>query len=384
MQAQSLPLLYVQDRAGVDVGYLKEEIEFVRFVGYRSAADVVLTLTSRSTGPGGVEYLFAFRGRGRFAGLDLDLTWVAGPTISTAQRNEGLIGVLLRGLVPYVAQTDAGDFVTVNYEPEGRELNGLRDAWNYWVFEASAEGSADGEEYHYEYGFEAAFEARRVTERDRLELEPNIGLADERDFDEEGEVEYRRVVRTYALEGMYGRMLNRHVAVGVRASAANDEHSNLLVSARAGPVVELSLFQYREHRHRDVRLTCSLAGIRNDYYDTTVFGVTSEFLVRSEIASRVNFTQEWGEVGLSATWGNYLHDFGLNRVTIGTDVSVELGAGFEFGFKGKYAFIHDQVAVREDPEEEYEKPTDFSYSASVGLTYTFGSVYSDVVNPAFD
>jgi len=63
---------------------------------------------------------------------------------------------------------------------------------------------------------------------------------------------------------------------------------------------------------------------------------------------------------------------------------LELGSGFGLELEGNYAFIHDQIALRADPEEEYEEPTGYSYEASIGLFYNFGSIYSDIVNPAFD
>ena len=392
VQAHSLPLVYVQDRAGVDLDYFKEEIEFVRFVEERSAADVVLTLTSQSTGSGGIEYLLALRGRERFEGLDQDFAWAAGPTASTEERYDGLTEVLMRGLVPYVAQTDAGEFVFVEYDPEEDEdeFEETPDPWNNWVFEAGVEGSADGEEHSYEYGFEAVFEAARVTEYDKLMLSSSASLAEEYEAEEEEEGEeeeeevYREVFREFALDAQYSWLLGQHLAAGVFGEAKNSEYANLFVGVRAGPMVEFSFFPYRERHHRDVRLTFRLAGIRNSYYDTTVYGVTSEFLMQHETAVRVGFMQEWGDINLGTSWSSYLHDFGLNRVSVSAGMELELGSGFGLELEGNYAFIHDQIALRADPEEEYEEPTDYSYEASIGLFYNFGSIYSDIVNPAFD
>jgi hypothetical protein len=211
-----------------------------------------------------------------------------------------------------------------------------------------------------------------------------VEISEERELDEEGEFEFREVTRSYSFGGWYGRMLAQHFALGARVAAENDEPANLCTSVRVGPMLELSLFPYRQHRRHEARLTWWLDGVHNDYYDTTVLGKTGELVARHTARARANVARDWGDIGASVTWSNYFHDFSLNRLTLGAEVSLELGEGFGVEVGGSYSFIHDQIALREDPESEYEKPTDFSFDLSVGLSYEFGSIYAAVVNPIFN
>jgi hypothetical protein len=57
---------------------------------------------------------------------------------------------------------------------------------------------------------------------------------------------------------------------------------------------------------------------------------------------------------------------------------------------GRYAAVHDQLALRKSEVSlddlllrRKELATGYSYSLSVGFSYSFGSVYSNVVNPRF-
>jgi hypothetical protein len=72
-------------------------------------------------------------------------------------------------------------------------------------------------------------------------------------------------------------------------------------------------------------------------------------------------------------------------------LSFRLFKGLSFWVAGGYSAIHDQIAlplagatldqillIRKD------QATTFSYNLSLGLSFTFGSIFSNVVNPRFD
>jgi hypothetical protein len=57
---------------------------------------------------------------------------------------------------------------------------------------------------------------------------------------------------------------------------------------------------------------------------------------------------------------------------------------------GSYSFIHDQVSLRKGDASiedvllnRQELSTTFSYFTNFGVTYTFGSIYNNAVNPRF-
>jgi len=71
-------------------------------------------------------------------------------------------------------------------------------------------------------------------------------------------------------------------------------------------------------------------------------------------------------------------------------ISLRIAKGLNVNISGEYSIIHDQLGLIKEgvtPEEvllrRRELETQYSYATSVGLTYTFGSIYNNVVNPRF-
>ena len=79
-----------------------------------------------------------------------------------------------------------------------------------------------------------------------------------------------------------------------------------------------------------------------------------------------------------------------NRLDLHAGLSINLLKGLSFDVWGGYSQIHDQLSlpIRGATYEEIllqrkELATNYSYNFSIGLSYTFGSLYSNVVNPRF-
>ena len=73
-----------------------------------------------------------------------------------------------------------------------------------------------------------------------------------------------------------------------------------------------------------------------------------------------------------------------------SSIDVRLFKGFSVEVRGRYDLIRDQLnlplegaTLDEVLLQRKELATEYEYSISVGFRYTFGSVYSNVVNPRF-
>ena len=72
------------------------------------------------------------------------------------------------------------------------------------------------------------------------------------------------------------------------------------------------------------------------------------------------------------------------------NADVRLFKGFSFNVFGDYSRIRDQINLRKSDVEEEEillrlrqLATGYSYFVGFGVTYRFGSIYNNVVNPRF-
>lgn len=75
---------------------------------------------------------------------------------------------------------------------------------------------------------------------------------------------------------------------------------------------------------------------------------------------------------------------------IGGGVDLRVFRGLSLRLDGRYSYIQDQInlrATRADDGQiltnDQELATSFSYFGSVGLSYSFGSIYNQVVNARF-
>ena len=113
------------------------------------------------------------------------------------------------------------------------------------------------------------------------------------------------------------------------------------------------------------------------------------FQQQLQIAFQVQ--QKWGSVNISLEGSNYFHDFEKNRVELEGSIQIRIIKGLSLQINGSVARIRDQLSlVKGDEataEEVYlrlrELATGYNVEGSLGLTYTFGSIYNNVVNPRF-
>jgi len=154
------------------------------------------------------------------------------------------------------------------------------------------------------------------------------------------------------------------------------------------PAIEYDIFPYSESTRRIFRIYYIFRFGYNNYTDTTQFFKTEETLWLHRIQTSFTTIQKWSSINISARWSNYLHDFSLNNLSLYGSISLKVTKGLSFNLGGSYSFIHDQVSLRKGNASvedvllhRQELSTTYSYNFRFGVTYTFGSIYNNVVNP---
>ena len=115
-----------------------------------------------------------------------------------------------------------------------------------------------------------------------------------------------------------------------------------------------------------------------------------EFLYKEELDLNFEMIKIWGNINFSLSGSNYLHDFSKNRVSLYGSISLKLIKRLNLEFSGSYSFIHDQLTLTKAgaTEEEIllkekELQTSYNYYFHVGISYSFGSIYNNIVNTRF-
>ena len=122
----------------------------------------------------------------------------------------------------------------------------------------------------------------------------------------------------------------------------------------------------------------------------TIFDKINESLLSQNLELALNVKRKWGSISTALSASNYFHDFTKNSLNLWTELSIRLFKGFSVTLSGNTSLINDQLFLPK-AEPTYEEmllqlrqtQTGYSYYISLGLSYTFGSIYSNIVNPRF-
>lgn len=376
-----------------DFEYLRVETPWVTFVRDRTAADVHILLTSIETGGGGQRYDLEALPQGTTARRDTLIFQTEPGTTEDARRIEITRNVQL-ALLPYAIRTEAGRGLRVaplreDDDDESRPAPG-RDPWRAWVFEVSTGASVEKEQRQSDAEIEGGFQGRRVTAALKLgfegrgEWERSRFLLD----DEEGALTSTREsydgggVVVYSLGGKWG--------VGAEASASSSTFSNTRLAFRAAPAIEYSLWPYAEATRRQLVFQYAVGISSFKYRETTIFDKLSEVRPNHTFLVSYDVRQPWGSANASLEAAAFLDDLTQNRLELDAEWSLRLFRGMELEVGGSAERIHDQLSIPKrdaTPEEilleRRALATDYRYDLRIGFSYTFGSIFSPVVNPRF-
>jgi len=375
------------DCRGCDRDYFRQELTYVNYVRDRTDADVHVLITDQQTGSGGREYTFAFIGLKDFEGLDYTLVYASGPNDTRDEIRRGQVEVLERGLFPYVVKTPIANYIYLDFR-ERLEPTAVKDPWNFWVFSISLDGRVSGEQSRKSRSIDVNLSANRVTP----EMKIRMGLSgefDRREYDYEDEY-IESVSEEKDFSGLAVKSLGEHWGIGGWIEAEASTYSNLDLLFTIAPAIEYNIFPYSESTRRQLRFLYRIGYNHANYIEETIFKKMSENLFNQSLTITLEVREPWGNASTSLEGSHYFHDFSKYRIELWGNLDIRVFKGLSLDVFGRYERIHDQLSlpIGEASLEEVllarkELATNHEYSISVGLRYTFGSVYSNVVNPRF-
>ena len=375
-----------------DSRHFRREVSFVNYVNDRQVADIHVLGTRQRTGAG-QEFTFEFIGLRRFAGQSDTLRLQSSTTDTSDEIREGQTRLFALGLIPFLTGTPIALRLRVLYlEPEDEEQRGVvgeeDDPWNFWVFRISGSGRLNGESSRRGYGFGGSFSADRITDEWKFEFEGDGNVSrSEIDIDEDSTFVDTR--RNYEFEGRVVRSLGlEHWATAVEASASASTFNNQDKVLRGAVGIEYSVFPFSESTRRQLTVLYSIGVSQFNYEEITLFGFTEETRADHRLNVSYSVRQPWGTSNASFNFSNYLHDFSLHRARISGRLNLRIVRGLDLNIRGGFSRIKDQIFLPAGGISEEEillrrraLGTDFQYDLSFGLTFRFGSIFNNVVNP---
>ena len=97
--------------------------------------------------------------------------------------------------------------------------------------------------------------------------------------------------------------------------------------------------------------------------------------------------QPWGTAQTDFDFSQFLSAPSKYRLTVSGEIDIRLTKGLSLNLDGSSSFIRDQLylskgdaTAEEILSRQRQLATGYRYSLSVGISYTFGSIFNNIVN----
>jgi len=126
------------------------------------------------------------------------------------------------------------------------------------------------------------------------------------------------------------------------------------------------------------------------YQDTTIFDKISEVRGDQTLTASIDLKQPWGSVSSSLEGAAYFDDFTKRHLVFFNSLDLHLFKGFSFFSFGELSFLRDQLYLPRGDLSDQDRllrqrqlATSYTYFLNLGLSYSFGSIFNNIVNPRF-
>lgn len=388
LKSDALSVYISSNDDDLSTDFIRNEIPIINYVRDPQDAQVHIIITFQETGAGGTEYSFFLIGQHDFAGMVDTLKYQSSPDDTDEKIMDGQISILKMGLMRYIMQTSLSNNVRISFTEQEQE-GVSHDSWNNWVISFFMGGSLRGEKSTKLSNIWGGFAVEKVTEDWKIEIVPDMGYTVQKFKTAEGDITSIR--KLISFDALIVKSIGEHWSVGGQALFGSFSYSNFKLKTYILPGIEFDIFPYSESTRKQVRIMYSAGPIYQIYNDTTIYNKISEMLWGQRLDVAAEVIQKWGSLDASLGWKNYFHDWSKNYLSFRGSMNLRIAKGLKISLSAGTSMIHNQLslpAAGASTEDillrQKELETQYSYFTNITLSYTFGSIYNNVVNPRFD
>ena len=375
------------DGSFIDENYLREEFPQVNYVRTKESSNVYLLATRQSTGAGS-HYQFFFIGLEQFAGKDDTLHYYSNSQATSTEVREGYTNAIKAGLIRYLALSDT--YFNLNIPSSNNQRRGGTavedDPWDSWVFDIRLNGNMSGESARKNQSYSGGLDISRVTHKWRYEF--SLGYNSNTRITKYGDVDYKNITTSAEADYAIIKSLGPHAGIGLLGELKNDTYEMYDLNFVNSLAVEYNFFPYDMSSRRQLYVNYFIGIDDRNYSDTIAYyNVTEQTIPYHRFAVGYSQREQWGNVSANLSYRSFLDDFSRNRLSMSTNLSWRIWRGLSWNVNLSYSRIRDIINIpkdRIDPNDILtgvtRLPTSFSYSVRTGISFTFGSIYNNVVN----
>jgi hypothetical protein len=374
-----------------DMDYYKSEIPHLVFVRDQRLADFTVLFRVINTGSGGSEYTLEFSGKNGYEGITVQEKFNSTPNMSQNNIREGLLATLNRGSLHYLIHSPLAPNIQFEITGlnNGQPADSIRDKWNLWIFNVNANVFGSGQEYTSNLSFGTSFSANRTSEKNLFEAgfwyNKNSSV-----FKLEGQDPIRYSILEYGVYSQDAVSIGKHWAFGYNSGIYAATVSNLRSNLFVAPTVEYNVFPYSEATKKQFRFNYQFGFSHSSYLDTTYRNRMSDFFLSQNFNIRYLLVKNWGNIGMGLGLLHLYDTEHFYNLNFSPSVTWNIFKGLNFNIQGSYSIVRDQYFLKLEDVTSTEVITGqtqlksaFNYFIAMGINYSFGSIYNNVVNVRF-
>jgi hypothetical protein len=375
-----------------DPDYFRTSFTIVNYVNDCKDADVHILVTALPTGSGGTAYTIILSGQGSYKNKADTVLFNLSQDATAEVARAALLAKIQLGLVPYLLKTPYGEKLNLIID-ESPVITDEADPWKSWVFDISGSGSFSSQKTSQSLSLGGSLYLSKITPEIKIESGNSFSYNESKLSLYNGDTLVYALnlsQRDYFSRNLFVKSLGNHCGIGGFASFAKSEYSNLDFQMILGPAVEFNLFSYEDASSKQFRILYSINYEHTNYKKMTVYNKMNDHLFRHDLSINFMYYEPWGTISAYAYGSAYINN--LSQYSLGTSAVayIRLFKGLSFNISCGVAYSQDQRSLRQEPvstefflTRQWEMKRDFSYSVMGGLSYRFGSMNNNSVNPRF-
>ena len=351
-------------------------------------AGVYIISTSQGTGSGGYEFTYFLVGQNENAGMRDTISFVTSPDETQDEIRIKEVKTLKMGLMRYIIKTPLSKYMNISFsEPLSETVSS--DKWNSWVFTTSIYGYVQAQKTYKQSYVSGNISAGRITKDWKINIRSSLSQNDSKTIIDDTTT-IHSTISSKSINALIVKSLSDHWSLGGTTRIGASTYSNESLRYSLMPGIEYDLFPYSESTRHQLRILYTAGYSFLSYVDTTIYDKMKEHLWSHSLTASYEVVQKWGNINISVGYSNYFHDWTKNNLYLQGYIDLRIAKGLNITLGGSASLIHDQLSlVKGDISfdqillQRKELATQYQYFTSFGLTYTFGSIYNNVVNPRF-
>ena len=366
-----------------DENYLKQQTSFLEYVRDQDLADIEIFVRDVWNPAGSRAFEIKIDGNNEYKELSSTTLAIGFANDTSSTLREKLLNKLKLALVPFLDKADYS--LKLDIDSNFDKLIIDDEKWKNWVFELSGSYNSDREESRKTNRYDIEFEIDKLTPDWRIGIELERSESNRRYYSDDNVYTSNR--KTTRIRGRVVRSISDHFSTGAFFGASQNTYENLDFSSYLSPAIEYSYFPYEDVLSKEITLAYRVGFGKRNYIEKTIYGFEKQNLTSQTLSMNIRFRQKWGNISTAINATQYLNDGSKKRFSFRSDLDFRIFEGLALRLSGNINLIREQynlaagsTSIEELLLQQRQIATDYETRFSIGLSYTFGSIYNSIIN----